>query len=209
MLRKRQTPRAGWDTQEAGLWPASLLALTAPRSNALALHHSAHVAHATHAPAHADSGLFGWLSDDRLGHEDVLRDRSGVLQRRARDHRRVDDARLNQVFDLVRVDVQALALGGSTHLVHDDRALEPCVVGELAERLLERADDDLRARALIRIVEAVQLDRLGRVQERDTAARDDALLERGPSCLQRVLDTVLLLLHLGLGRSADLDDGHP
>src|SRR5213078_4107897 len=103
----------------------------------------------------------------------------------------------------------ALALGGSAYLVHDDRALEPCVVGELAERLLERADDDLRARALIRIVEAVQLDRLGRVQERDTAARDDALLERGPSCLQRVLDAVLLLLHLGLGRSADLDDGHP
>src|SRR5437764_14221609 len=114
------------------------------------LHHSAHVAHATaHAAAHAGSGLFGWLSDDRLGHEDVLCDRGGVLQRRARDHRGVDDARLDQVFDLVRVDVQALALGGSTYLVDDDRALEPCVVGELAERLLERADDDLRARALI------------------------------------------------------------
>src|SRR6266498_431021 len=105
------------------------------------------------------------------------------------------------------VDVQAMALGGSTYLVHDDRALEPCVVGELAERLLERADDDLRARALIRIVEAVQLDRLGRVQERDTAAGDNALLECGASCLERVLDAVLLLLHLGLRRSADLDDG--
>ena len=46
-----------------------------------------------------------------------------------------------------------------------------------------------------------------RVQERDAAARDDALLEGGPGGLQRVLDAVLLLLHLGLGRSADLDDG--
>ena len=45
--------------------------------------------------AHAGSGLFGWLGDDRLGHEDVLRDRRGVLQRRARDHGRVDDPRLH------------------------------------------------------------------------------------------------------------------
>src|SRR5256885_9616251 len=150
MLRKRQTPRAGWDTQEAGLWPASLLALTAPRSNALALHHSAHVAHAAHAATHAGSGLFGWLGDDRLGHEDVLRDRGGVLQRRTRDHRRVDDARLDQVFDLVRVDVQALALGGSTYLVQDDRAIETGVVSALEERLLASANGELGDGVLIR-----------------------------------------------------------
>ena len=58
------------------------------------LHHPLHTAHAAHA-AHAGSGLFGWLGDDRLGHEDVLRDRRGVLQRRARDHGRVDDPRLH------------------------------------------------------------------------------------------------------------------
>src|SRR5947207_14282103 len=65
---------------------AGLLACTA--FSPLALHHPAHVAHAAHAAAHADSGLFGWLSDDRLGHEDVLRDRGRVLQRRARCQRR-------------------------------------------------------------------------------------------------------------------------
>src|SRR5436189_18743 len=43
-------------------------------------------------------------------------------------------------------------------------------------------------------------------QERDTTARNDALLEGGPGGLQRVLDAVLLLLHLGLGGCADLDD---
>src|SRR5439155_8092591 len=189
------------------LWPAFSLNRPLRFYGTLASHHSAHVAHATtHAAAHAGSGLFGWLGDDRLGHEDVLRDRGGVLQRGARDHRRVDDARLDQVFDLVRVDVQALALGGSTYLVHDDRALETGVVGELAERLLERANDDLRAGALIRIVEAVQLDRLSRVQERDTPARDDALFKRGTGGVQRILDAVRLLFHLGLGRGADLHD---
>ena len=36
-----------------------------------------------------------WLGDDRLGHQDALRDRGGVLKCRAGDHRRVDDARLD------------------------------------------------------------------------------------------------------------------
>ena len=107
-------------------------------------------------PAIAGAGLLGRLGDDRLGHEDVLRDRRRVLQRRAGDHRRIDDAGLDEVLDLARVDVQALALGGLADLVDDDRALEPGVVGELAQRLLERADDDLRARPLVRIVEAVE-----------------------------------------------------
>ena len=46
--------------------------------------------------------LLGHLGDDRLGGEDVLGDRGRVLQRRARDHRRVDDAGLRQVDDTRR-----------------------------------------------------------------------------------------------------------
>src|SRR5206468_8175271 len=103
---------------------------------------------------------------------------------------------------------QAPALLGRADLVDDDRALEPRVRRELAERLLERAQDDLRARLLVALerVEHVVADRLRRVDERDAAARHLTLLEGSPGRLQRVLDAVLLLLHLGLGRSADLDD---
>ena len=90
-------------------------------------------------------------------------------------------------------------------LVDDDRRLEARVVRELADRLLERALDDLRARLLVGDLDVVELDRLDRVQERDTAAGDDALLERRAGRLHGVLDAMLLLLHLGLGRSADLD----
>src|SRR5207237_2636337 len=93
------------------------------------------------------------------------------------------------------------------HLVDDDRALEARVRRELTERLLERAQDDQRARALVALEALADLaDRIGRVQQRDAAARNDALLEGRAGGLQRVLDAVLLLLHLGLGRSADLDD---
>ena len=157
-------------------------------------------------PAGSGRGLLGRLGDDRLGGEDVLRDRRGVLQRRARHHRRVDDPRLDEVLDLAAVDVQAEALLRRADLVDDDRALEARVVGELAERLLERAEDDRRTGLLVALerLEAL-LRRVRRVQERDAAAGDDALLERGAGRLQGVLDAVLLLLHLGLGRSADLD----
>src|SRR3712207_7798107 len=41
-----------------------------------------------------------------------------------------------------------------------------------------------------------------------SAARHDALLEGRAGGLQRVLDAVLLLLHLRLGGRADLHDGH-
>ena len=45
-----------------------------------------------------------------------------------------------------------------------------------------------------------------RVDQRHAAARDDAFLDRGAGCAQRILDAVLLLLELGLGGGADFDD---
>ena len=47
-----------------------------------------------------------------------------------------------------------------------------------------------------------------RVDQRHAAARDDAFLDRRAGRAQRVLDAVLLLLQLGLGRGADLDHRH-
>ena len=47
-----------------------------------------------------------------------------------------------------------------------------------------------------------------RADQRDAAAGDDALFDRGAGRVQRVLDAGLLLLHLGLGRGADVDHRH-
>src|SRR5690606_19965773 len=49
------------------------------------------------------------------------------------------------------------------------------------------------------------LDALHRTHERDAAARHDAFLDGRTGRVQRVLDARLLLLHLDLGRCADLD----
>jgi hypothetical protein len=83
---------------------------------------------------------------------------------------------------------------------------EPGVVGELPERLLQGAHDDPCPGRLVAFEQVGNLlDGRSRVQERDAAAGHDALLEGRPGRLQGVLDPVLLLLQLGLGRRADLD----
>src|SRR6185436_7726468 len=166
------------------------------------LHHPAHAAHVGRATA--GTRLLGGLGDDRLGREDVLADRRGVLERRAGDHGRIDDPGLDEVDGLAAVDVQAVALRGRADRVDDDGALEPGVDGELPERLLQGALHDRRAGLLV-TAEGVQRELVGRGQQRDAAARDDALLEGRAGRLEGVLDAVLLLLHLGLGGSADLD----
>jgi hypothetical protein len=74
-----------------------------------------------------------------------------------------------------------LAFGGFADLVDDDGGFEAGVGCELAERLFERADDDLCA-GLFVPVEAVELDRLARVEERDAAAGDDSFFDL-PLCL--------------------------
>ena len=103
------------------------------------LHHPAHV---RHAAAAAVAVLLRDLGDDRLGREDVLGDRGRVLQRRARHHRRVDDPRRDEIDDLTRGGVQALAFLGLADVVDHDRALEAGVLGQLTERLLERPQHD-------------------------------------------------------------------
>ena len=67
--------------------------------------------------------------------------------------------------------------------------------------------DDVDANLLV----AIQLQvgkRLACAQQRNAAARHDAFFHSGASCMQCVLDTSFLFLHLGLGRGADLNHGN-
>ena len=82
------------------------------------------------------------------------------------------------------------------------------VLGDLADRRVERLADDIDAAGLV-VVDALEaLERLGRVEQRGAAAGDDAFLDRGAGRVERVVDAVLALLDLDLGRAADLDHGN-
>ena len=55
-------------------------------------------------------------------------------------------------------------------------------------------------------LEAVE--HLLRTDEGDAAAGDDAFFHRRTGGVEGVFDAGFLFLHLGLGRGADIDDGH-
>src|SRR5205814_4357396 len=96
-------------------------------------------------------------------------------------------------------------LGRLLHLPHDDRTLGTSVLHDDPDRLLERAADNLDTGLLVLIGAPDFLESLAAPQQRDAAARHDALLDRGAGRMQRVLDPGLLLLHFGLGGRAHID----
>ena len=53
-----------------------------------------------------------------------------------------------------------------------------------------------------------RLSACGGAQQRDAAARQDAFLDRGAGRMHRVVDAVLALPDLDLGRAADADHRH-
>ena len=127
-------------------------------------------------------------------------DRGGVLDRRARHLRRIDDAPSSMsAYSPVITSKPSVLLFAFGRLAADvlehDRAVEAGVLRQLAQRLLERLAHDVDAgRGIALELELVER-RLG-VEQRHAAAGHDALLDRGARRRQRVLDAVLLLLEL-------------
>ena len=120
--------------------------------------------------------LLRLLGDHRFGRDQEARDRRCVLQGRADHLGRIDDAELEQVAVLVLLRVVAKAVVGLLqNLADHDRTVDGGVLDNLPSRLLDRLADDLDAGALIIVLELHALERIGRPQQRDAAARQNAL----------------------------------
>src|SRR5262249_5172684 len=102
--------------------------------------------------------------------------------------------------------VEAERAASFTDFFDNNGAIFASVLRDLAERLLDRALDEADAEGLF-AVELEVIECLRRAEKRDTAALDDAFLDRRARGVEGVLDAGLLLLHFGLGRGANLDDG--
>src|SRR5690349_16003079 len=144
--------------------------------------------------------LLGNLGDHRLGRQHHRCDRRRVLQRRAGDLGRVDDARLEHVRELVVQGVVALARLALADLLDDDRAFLARVRRDLLDGLLERLADDRDTGRLVVLEAESAVQLLLCVEQHRAAAGDDALFHGGLGRAERVLDAVLLLLLLDLGR---------
>src|SRR5207247_4855069 len=169
-----------------------------------------HAAHSAHAAAgHRRSFfLFRNLRHERFGGEQQTGDRRGVLQRGARDLGWIDDPRLDQVGVFVSGDVVAFVAFAFLHFLDDERAFLARIVGELTRRLFNGTTHNGDAHFLVGFEALDAVERLLRAQVCYTAACDDAFLNRGTSSVQRIFNARFLLLHLGLGRRADINDGH-
>src|ERR687894_448362 len=167
-----------------------------------------HAAHAAVATAgHGRSVLLRLVGDDGLGGEEERRDGGGVLQRRAGHLGGVDDPAGDQVHVLTAGGVEAPAGVGVADLLRDDATLEAGVDRDLLQRRLERDAHDVGTGRLVTLeLELVERDCRG-LRESDATTGDDALFDGGLRVAHRVLDAVLALLELDLGRGAGLDDG--
>src|SRR5262249_35020768 len=90
-------------------------------------------------------------------------------------------------------------------LTGDDGAVPAGVLGDLANRRLQRAADDIDAAGLVVVLALEAVERLRGIEQRNAAARNDSFLDRGAGGVKRVADAILALLPLDLGGSADLD----
>src|SRR5699024_6687990 len=136
-----------------------------------------HTAHATGRVGGRSRGLLRLVGDDGLGGQEQTRDGGRVLQGRAGDLRRVDDAVLEQVGVLTGGGVQADTGFHVLDLVDHDAALEAGVDRDLLQRLGDGATHDVGADRLV--VLQLQLLEAGDtgLQQRDTTAGQDTFLD--------------------------------
>src|SRR5438128_1764046 len=102
-----------------------------------------------------------------------------VLEGEAHDLGGVDDACFHQVHVLAGLGVEAVVgIGALEELADHDGAVGAGVLDDLARGHLDRLAHDVDADPLI-VVGGPELgERFGRIEERDTTAADDALLDR-------------------------------
>src|SRR4029450_13387671 len=117
----------------------------------------------------------------------------------------VGNAGLEQILILAGCRVQAVIRGKGLDLLSHDTTLESGIDGNLLQRRLQGDLHDLSAHGLITLQLQV-LERLGSsLNERDTTAGDDALLNRRLGVANGILDAVLPLLQLDLSGRPALD----
>src|SRR6204780_4745292 len=131
-----------------------------------------------------------------------------ILQRQTGHLGRIQNAGLDQVAEHAGGRVVAIAALAVPHLVENHSGVFAGVLDNLPQRLLDRTPQDGDTDRLVLIGTLELVERLLGTDQRYTAARHHAFLDRGTGGVQRIFDAGLLFLHLDLGGCADLDYRH-
>ena len=130
------------------------------------------------------------------------------MQSRAGDLGRIDNARLDEIFECAGLGVESeIVLVVVANLPDYDRTFVAGIARDLAQRLFGRAANDVNTDLLIAFRLESGEDLTG-AEQCNTTARNDAFFDGCTGCMQSVFDTRLLFLHLSFGSSTDLDDGN-
>src|ERR1700716_2965896 len=167
-----------------------------------------HPAHAAHAARTSRTRFFflRQLSHQCFCGEHQSGDRSGVLQRRADHLGRIDDTGHHQVLVFAGRHIEPFIAAALLDFLDDQSAFLAGVVSQLARRKLKCAANDLHTNGLIAFqFEGIEC--LLGAKVCNTPAGKDTLLNGCAGRMQGILHASLLLLHLGLGRGADIDYG--
>src|SRR6201996_250258 len=168
--------------------------------------HAAHAAARRHAACAGALVLLGQLGDHGFRGDQQRSHRGSVLDRGTDHLGRVDDALGDHVDVFAGLAVEAVGvLVLLQDLADDDGAVLACVDRDLAGRSRQSLAHDLDAGLLVVVLGADALERLGGTEQGDAAARDAAFLDSRAGRMHRVINAILALLHLDLGRAADAD----
>src|SRR6218665_3123979 len=152
--------------------------------------------------------LFGLVCHNRFRREEKPRDGCRVLQRRPGHLGRINNALRNEVSVLAGRGVETMTCGKLRNPVGNNTRLEARVESDLLERSFDGNLDDIRTRCLISgELEPLECNRTG-LDECNTATRNNSLFHGRLRVTNSVLNAVLPLLELDLGRSTRLDDGN-
>ena len=152
--------------------------------------------------------LFRLLRNERLGGHDERRDGGCVLQRGTGYLRRINDPGLHQVTVLTGRGIEALGSAQLAYPLNHNTTFVARVHCDLAQRGFERLLNEHPARLHVFGTTTLLINSFLSTKQCHTAAGDDALFHSSLGRLDGVLDAMLLLFELDLGRRADLDDGN-
>ena len=91
------------------------------------------------------------LGNHHLGREQQARDGCGILQRKPRDLRWIENALFEHVAELTGRRVVAVGTFACFHLVKDDGRILASILNDISQRLFDRARENTDANRLILI----------------------------------------------------------